>query len=159
MKPDRLRQLFRSSLGASILSLFALIRCGGDDGAVTSPGDQPSNAFLRPECTEWSNRASIARREAQDAAERSCNDAGDCTIVDFGVSCFPDCGYPSAVARAAVAALQAEVQSVDDDNCGRFEELQCPALALPPCGGPAAAPSLSAATADACSRSSPIREP
>jgi hypothetical protein len=131
MEQARFRPLARGALGACVLTLVALVGCSADDASVA-----------QAQCDEWSNRASLGRRAAQDAAGRSCTTAEDCTIVDQGVSCFADCGYPSAVATVALPALEAEVQSLEDDQCGRFERAGCPGPFAPPCVPPHGTPVL-----------------
>lgn len=108
----------------TLLATPGLARCGGDEGVSVA------------QCDEWSARASNGRRAAQDDAARECNADADCEIVDYGLSCFADCGYPSAVATSGVAALEATIEAIDDDNCGRFEAAGCPDPIPPPCDAP-----------------------
>lgn len=107
----------------------------GDDSI--SPVDR---AVTQAQCDEWSNSASLGRVDAQESADRSCSADADCTIVDFGVRCFADCGFPSAVALAAVPAIQARVLSLESEHCAPFEERGCPAPIAPPCTPSAGAP-------------------
>lgn len=119
-------------------SRFALVVvfCVFPFGALTSCDDETTEA----ECREWSGHASTARRDAQDAAGRACGSDEDCVLVDYGLDCFADCGYPSAVARDGVPALEAEVQSIDERFCGAFEEHGCPRPIIPPCDAPPGTP-------------------
>jgi hypothetical protein len=110
------------------------------DTEATSSSDVGEGSPTQAQCDQWSSRASIARRAAQDAAGRSCSSDTDCTIASFGPSCWADCGYPSAVARAAVPALEAEVQSLDRHNCAPFEERGCPQPIPLPCTPPSGEP-------------------
>jgi hypothetical protein len=109
------------------------------DTEATSSSDVEGSP-TQAQCDPWSNQASVARREVQDAAGRSCGDDGDCTIVDLGLSCLADCGSPSAVARAAVQALELEVQSLESENCVPFEERGCPQPIPLPCTPPSGEP-------------------
>jgi hypothetical protein len=101
-----------------------LVRCSSDD--------PPTSA----RCDDWSGRASIGRRDAQNEAGRVCTDEADCVLVDYGLDCFADCGYPSAVARTAVPALEASIDALDERFCGPFEQRGCPGPAIPPCDPP-----------------------
>jgi hypothetical protein len=117
-----------SLLGACFIASLSFTSCAS--------GEAPTQA----QCDGWSNQASAGRRQAQDDAERTCNTDADCTLVDYGLSCFADCGYPSAVARSSVPALEAEVRSLDDQLCGRFESEECPGPIIPPCVAPVGTP-------------------
>jgi hypothetical protein len=86
------------------------------------------------DCESLSSQASLGRREAQDQAERSCSQDGDCELVDYELNCFADCGYPSAVAHSSLSSLEAEVESVDSRFCRTFEAQGCAAPIVPPCG-------------------------
>jgi|SRR5688572_8645925 hypothetical protein len=125
----------RSSLARNLMFVVGLIgalglvRCGGDEDVSVA------------QCEDWSRQASIGRRAAQDAAGRDCSVDADCEIVDYGLRCFADCGYPSAVATSAVPALEAAIEALDEDNCDRFEAASCPAPIIPPCDAPDGAPS------------------
>jgi hypothetical protein len=119
-----------SLLGACFLAALSFASCASDDAAAT-----------QEQCTDWGNQASTGRRQAQNDAARACSVDADCTLVDYGLSCFADCGYPSAVARAGVPALEAEVRSLDDRFCGRFESEECPGPIIPPCVPPLGTPS------------------
>jgi hypothetical protein len=125
----------RSSLALSpmlvvgLLVAPALVRCGGDDDASAE------------QCEDWSRRASIGRRAAQDEAGRGCIADVDCEIIDYGLRCFADCGYPSAVASSGVPALEAAIEAIDEDNCDRFEAASCPGPIIPPCDAPDGMPS------------------
>jgi hypothetical protein len=107
----------------------ALVRCGGDEGASAA------------QCEGWSRQASVGRREAQDEAGRVCSTDADCTIVDYGLRCFADCGYPSAVASSAVSALEATIGRIDEANCTPFEAAACSGPIIPPCVPPIGTPS------------------
>jgi hypothetical protein len=102
----------RSSLARNLMFVVGLIgalglvRCGGDEDVSVA------------QCEDWSRQASIGRRAAQDAAGRDCSVDADCEIVDYGLRCFADCGYPSAVATSAVPALEAAIEALDED-CDR----------------------------------------
>jgi hypothetical protein len=117
----------RSSLTLNLMLVvglcgaLGLVRCGGDADASVA------------RCEDWSRQASIGRRAAQDDAGRDCNADADCEIVDHGLRCFADCGYPSAVASSAVPALEAAIETIDEDNCDRFEAANCPGPIIPPC--------------------------
>jgi hypothetical protein len=115
-------------LGAGFVVSLAFASCASDD------------APTQEQCDDWSNQASTGRRQAQDDAERACSVDADCTLVDYGLSCFADCGYYSAVARAGVPALEAEVRSLDNRFCGRFESEECPSPIIPPCDPPVGRP-------------------
>jgi hypothetical protein len=104
----------------ALLTVPILVRCGSEDA---SP----------PPCEDWSNQASTGRRAAQDAAGRACSVDADCLIVDFELSCFADCGYPSAVAISAIPPLRAAIDHIDKDNCDRFAASNCPGPIIPPC--------------------------
>jgi hypothetical protein len=125
----------RSSLAPNLLFVVGLIgalglvRCGGDEDVSVA------------QCEDWSRQASVGRRAAQDAAGRDCSVDAECEIVDYGLRCFADCGYPSAVATSAVPALEAAIETLDEDNCDRFEAASCPAPSIPPCDPPDGAPS------------------
>jgi hypothetical protein len=107
----------------------ALVRCGGDEEASAA------------QCEDWSRQASLGRRAAQDGAGRSCSADADCEVVDYGLRCFADCGYPSAVASSAVPTLEVAIEAIDEDNCDRFETASCPGPIIPPCDPPDGAPS------------------
>jgi hypothetical protein len=125
----RYRRTLKPRLMAALLVAPALGRCGGDDGTSAA------------QCQDWSNQASIGRRAAQNQAGRACSADPDCTIVDYGLRCFADCGYPSAVASSAVPALEATIQEIDENNCDRFEGADCAGPIHPPCATPSGAPS------------------
>jgi hypothetical protein len=108
---------------------LALVHCGSDDGASAA------------QCQEWSNQASIERRAAQDDADRACSADTDCELFYYGVRCFEDCGYSSAVASSATPALEAAIHEIDESICGRFEDAACTGPIPPPCVGPTGAPS------------------
>ncbi len=105
----------------------ALARCG-DSG--------PTQA----RCDDWSDEASTGRRQLQDGAERACQGDEDCVLVDYGMRCFADCGYPSAVARAGLPALEAELWSLRQRTCERFESEQCASPIALPCAPPDSTP-------------------
>jgi hypothetical protein len=98
-----------------------LVRCGGGEAASAA------------QCEAWSRQSSSGRRTEQDQARRDCSADADCEIVDYGLSCFADCGYPSAVATSGVPALEAAIDALDHDNCDRFEAASCPGPIIPPC--------------------------
>jgi len=108
------------------LTTGALARCGGGNAA---------------QCEDWSRRASSGRRAAQDEAGRACSADADCELVDYGLRCFADCGYPSAVASSAVPALEAAIADIDEDNCDRFEAANCSDPIQLPCDPPDGVPS------------------
>ena len=112
-----------------LFGALALVRCGGDEDASVA------------QCEDWSRQASSGRRAAQDDAGRDCSADADCEIVDHGLRCFADCGYPSAVATSAVPALEAEIETLDEDSCDRFEAASCPGPIIPPCEPPDGTPS------------------
>ncbi|HTV25451.1 MAG TPA: hypothetical protein VMG12_42440 [Polyangiaceae bacterium] len=97
-------------------------------------------SFAQARCDGWAGDASSGRREAQDGAARSCNVDTDCTIVDYGLPCFADCGYPSAVSRDGVPALEAAVQSLNTQHCAPFQANGCPAPDPLPCTPPEGEP-------------------
>lgn len=101
-----------------------LVQCGGDEKVSEA------------QCEDWSRQASIRRRAAQDEAGRDCNTDADCEIVDYGLRCFADCGYPSAVASPTVPALEAAIEAIDQHNCDRFQAASCPGPIIPPCVPP-----------------------
>jgi hypothetical protein len=68
----------------------AVMRCGGDEKASAA------------QCEDWSRQASLGRRAAQDQADRNCSADVDCEIVDYGLRCFADCGYATAVASTGL---------------------------------------------------------
>jgi hypothetical protein len=111
-----------------LLGAPGLAHCGGEDGASAA------------QCEGWSRQASMRRRAAQDEAGRDCEADADCVIVDYGLSCFADCGYPSAVSSSAVQALESTIEAIDEDNCDRFEAA-CPGPIIPPCDAPDGVPS------------------
>lgn len=119
----------RSSLMLMLMLFVApgLVRCD----------ESPSAA----QCEDWSARASNGRRAAQDGASRDCSADADCEVVDYELSCFEDCGYPSAVASSGVSALERAVEAIDKANCDRFDAASCPAPISPPCVAPFGAPS------------------
>jgi hypothetical protein len=108
-------------IAVTLLTPLALARCGGDEGTSAA------------QCDEWSGQASTGRRAAQDEAGRDCSADADCEIVDYGLRCFEDCGYPSAVASSAIAELEAAIEVIDANNCDRFEAARCPPPIIPPC--------------------------
>ena len=116
-----------SFLTLSLLTTLALVHCGEHP---------PTEA----ECNEYSNQASLQRRAAQDSAERACTTDAECVLVDYGLDCFADCGYPSAVARSGVSALEDRIESVDEEYCGAFERRSCPGPIIPPCAPPFGTP-------------------
>ncbi|HVZ30915.1 MAG TPA: hypothetical protein VG963_00730 [Polyangiaceae bacterium] len=72
---------------------------------------------------------SNALDEAQANADRSCTEDSDCAVVDFGVSCLPECNERKlAVQASTVLAAQAAVQSIDSKYCGQFGDQGCSQL-------------------------------
>jgi hypothetical protein len=125
----KLASIVLNPLWVVALSLMpVLVRCGGDEAASAA------------QCDDWSHRASSGRRTEQDQAKRDCSADADCEIVDYGLSCFADCGYPSAVATSGVPALEAAIDALDHDNCDRFEAASCPGPIIPPCVPPIGTP-------------------
>jgi hypothetical protein len=120
------RALLAAALGMFSLGLY---QCGGG-----SDGPGPA------ECSGWSNQASTQRRAAQDDSGKACVQDADCLIVDYGLDCFADCGYPSAVATSAVPALEASIDEIDHRYCGKFEARGCPGPFIPPCVPPSGTP-------------------
>jgi hypothetical protein len=116
-------------LVVGLFGALGLVRCGGDEEASVA------------QCEDWSRQASVGRRAAQDNAGRDCSADADCEIVDRGLRCFADCGYPSAVASSAVPALKTAIEAIDEDNCDRFEAASCPGPMIRPCDPPDGAPS------------------
>ncbi len=114
---------------ARLCGAAGLVRCGGDEDASAE------------QCQDWSRQASIGRRAAQDDADRDCSADADCEVVDYGLRCFADCGYPSAIASSAVPALEATIEAIGEDNCDRFEAARCPGPIVPPCDPPDGVPS------------------
>jgi|SRR5690349_15933903 len=110
-------------LTLSLVTSLALLHCG----------DHPPT---EAECNEYSFQASSQRRAAQDGSERSCNTDADCVLVDYGLACFADCGYPSAVARSGVPVLEDRIESIDAEYCGAFENRRCSGPIIPPCDPP-----------------------
>lgn len=108
-------------LGMGLFAAAGLLRCGGDEGVSAE------------QCQSWSADASYGRRAAQDAAARECSVDADCQLVDYQLSCFEDCGYPSAVAKAGIPALEAIIDGIDRENCDRFEAAGCPGPIPRPC--------------------------
>jgi hypothetical protein len=120
--------MMKPMLLVGLLGATGLVHCG----------DEPASTA---QCEDWSRQASIGRRSAQDEAGRDCSVDADCEIVDYGLRCFADCGYPSAVARSAVPALESTIEAIDQDNCDRFEAATCPGPISPPCLPPIGVPS------------------
>jgi len=107
----------------------AFVHCGGDDHASSV------------QCDDWSNQASLGRRAAQDAAGRDCGADTDCELVDYELSCFADCGYPSAVASSNILQLQSTIDAIDKKSCDRFAAAACPDPIPLPCVPAGGAPS------------------
>ena len=116
-----------------LLLVPALVRC-----ASTEDGSPSASAA---QCMDWSRQASIGRRAAQDEAGRACSTDVECEIVDYGLRCFADCGYASAVASSAIPALETAIEKLDEDNCDRFQAANCSGPIIPPCVSPDGTPS------------------
>jgi hypothetical protein len=125
----KLSHVLNPILFVGLLGAPGLVQCGGDRAAGEA------------QCEDWSRQASTGRRVAQDEAGRDCSTDGDCEIVDYGLRCFADCGYPSAVASSMVPALEATIEALDERNCDRFENASCPGPTIPPCDPPDGVPS------------------
>lgn len=120
----KLRQVRAALLVACLAPAFALASCDGSDETTQA------------ECDAWTRQASVGRRAEQDQAGRACSEDADCVLVDYGLDCFADCGYPSAVAASAVPELEAAIQSLDERTCRAFESHGCPGPIIPPCEPP-----------------------
>jgi hypothetical protein len=127
MKPSL--RILNPMFAVGLFGAMGLVRCGADEDVSVA------------QCEDWSRQASTGRRAAQDDAGRDCTADADCEIVDYGLRCFADCGYPSAVASSVVPALEAAIEAIDADNCDRFEAASCSGPIIPPCDPPDGAPS------------------
>jgi hypothetical protein len=125
---QRLYVVLNPSPIVGLLLALALVRCGDDSASAA-------------QCDAWSRQASLGRRTEQDEAGRECSENTDCKVVDYELSCFADCGYPSAVASSSIPGLESAIKALDKANCDRFDAAACPGPIIPPCVAPAGTPS------------------
>jgi hypothetical protein len=93
-------------------------------------------------CEDLTNRAAAAVQPILDAAERACRSDADCTDYS-GISCTNHCSK-AILAKSGLAAVQSQLDAVDQSICTRFHDQGCTVLE-PPC-----TPSLSGCVKGTC---------
>jgi len=94
-------------------------------------------------CEELSNSARARLGGLSDAAGRSCSVDADCTLYEPSLVCAADCGYPIAVAMAALPELTGSIQGLEERFCSEFANRSCPGPFQFPCPAPLMAPRAS----------------
>lgn len=80
----------------------------------------------RQSCSAVWSELTNALDGVQESADRTCSQDSDCALLDFGVSCLPECNVrKGAVAASSVAASQAAVDAIDGKYCGEFGDQHC----------------------------------
>ena len=87
-------------------------------------------------CEELSNSAAARLGDLIDGAGRSCSVESDCTLYNPGLACAANCGYPIAVATAALLELTGSITRLEDRFCSEFTDRSCPGPFQFPCPAP-----------------------
>jgi hypothetical protein len=103
-----------------VLSLGALARCGGDEGAS---------------CDDLVAQASDTREAAVQDASLVCSRDEDCILGYYGLDCLDDCGRRVLLGREDVAAVESAAATANSTYCKQFDEMGC-VMILNPCVPP-----------------------
>lgn len=107
--------LFGARLLAAIAVSSCCVACGGD----TSDAEN-GKAANDTTCSDRAEAAANAVEELTANLDQNCSTADDCVVVEANENrCFNTC-EPVSVSKASAAALEAQLDAIDEANCYGF---------------------------------------
>lgn len=96
-------------------------------------GAEESDGLTALSCMELFNEFHGARIDLTDQAARECIETADCTVAEYGATCFASCGHRAAVATLALEPSGMQVQALEERYCAASMAQRCAHVPLP-CG-------------------------